>query len=248
MKIGENHIQCWNRAAKKYSMHFRKAGADLQTIYQPAVDELLGNVSGKHILDAGCSEGYYSRKFALKNALVTGIDGSKNMIAIAKSKNREIEINYQVMDLTQRLDFKNYQFDIVLANMVLMDIPKIDVAIAEFARILKKNGSLIFSITHPCFFCYDWVSNEKGAKLYKPISSYLKEKVEELNFWGKTLHYHRPLSYYFSILEQNSFRVTSLREPVPSGDLLKKYPDWEFHRRIPSFIVAKAMLYTNKSG
>ena len=90
------------------------------------------------------------------------------------------------------------------------------------------------------------LSPEAELSIFSP--DYLNEKVEELNFWGKTLHYHRPLSYYFSILEQNSFRVTSLREPVPSGDLLKKHPDWKFHRRIPSFIVAKAMLCSNKSA
>ena len=105
----------------------------------------------------------------------------------------------------------------------------------------------LFCTTHPCFFDYEWVSDEKGRKLYKPISDYLNEKVEELNFWGKTLYYHRPLSTYFNALEHNGFSVVSLREPVPSDELLEKHPDWEYHRRIPSFIVAKAILGSKKS-
>ncbi len=247
MNMGNKNIQHWNRAAKKYCRDMRDVGTDFKAIYQPAIDELLGDVREKRILDAGCGEGYYCRKLALKKAFVTGIDGSKKMIARAGSKNPEAEINYQVMDLTQKLDFKQAQFDIVLASMVLMDISRVDIAIAEFARILKKDGSLVFCITHPCFFCYDWIQDEKGAKLYKAISDYLNENVEELTFWGKTLHYHRPLSYYFGLLEANRFCVTCLKEPIPSNELLWKHPEWKYHTRIPSFIALKAILHSKES-
>lgn len=242
------NIEFWDKAAENYSTHLQKGKNDLVMIYQPAIDELLGGVCGKRILDAGCGEGYYSRRLSSQGAFVTGIDGSKKMIARAGSKNPEAEINYQVMDLTQKLDFKQAQFDIVLANMVLMDISRIDIAIAEFARILKKDGSLVFCITHPCFFCYDWIQDEKGAKLYKAISDYLNENVEELTFWGKTFHYHRPLSYYFDLLEANEFCVASLKEPIPSNELLQKHPEWKFHTRIPSFIVLKAILHSKESA
>jgi len=108
MRIDKGNIQHWNEVADSYSADLQDGKSDLAMIYQPSIDELLGNVCGKRILDAGCGEGYYSRELASKNALVAGIDGSKSMIAIA-----------------------------------------------EFARILKKNGSLVFFITHPCFFCFD---------------------------------------------------------------------------------------------
>jgi len=242
------NIEFWDKAAENYSTHLQKGKNDWVTIYRPAIDELLGEVRGKRILDAGCGEGYYCRRLSLQGAFVTGIDGSKKMIARARGKNPESEVNYQVMDLTERLGLKEAQFDIVLANMVLMDIPRIDVAIGEFARILKENGVLVFCITHPCFFCYDWVQGEKGAKLHKPISDYLNEKVEELTFWGKTLHYHRPLSYYFGLLEANGFCVTSLKEPIPSNELLRKHPEWKYHTRIPSFIALKAILRCKESA
>jgi len=242
------NIELWDKAVENYSIHLQKGKNDLVMIYQPAIDELLGDVCRKRILDAGCGEGYYCRKLSSQGAFVTGIDGSKKMIAHARSKNPKAEVNYQVMDLTQRLDFKEAQFDIVLANMVLMDIPRIDVTIVEFARILKKDGSLVLSIVHPCFFCYGWISDEKGAKICKPISDYLNEKVEELTFWGKTLHYHRPLSYYFSLLEGNEFCVVSFKEPIPSDQLLWKHPDWKYHTRIPSFIVLKAIFRGKKSA
>ena len=248
MNMGNKNIQHWNRVAKKYCRDMWDVGTDFRVIYQPAIDELLGDVRGKKILDAGCGEGYYCRELVLKKASVTGIDGSKEMITLARSKKMEVEVDYRVIDLTRKLNFPDGEFDIVLANMVLMDISRIDIAIAEFARILKENGVLVFCITHPCFFCYDWVQGEKGAKLYKPISDYLSEKVEELTFWGKTLHYHRPLSYYFGLLDANRFCVTCLKEPIPSNELLRKHPEWEYHTRIPSFIVLKAILRSKESA
>lgn len=248
MNMGNRNIQHWNRAAKKYCRDMRNIETDFRVIYQPATDGLLGDVRKKRILDAGCGEGYYCRKLALKKASVTGIDGSEEMITFARNKKTEVKVDYKVMDLTQKLNFPDGEFDIVLANMVLMDIPKIDIATAEFARVLKENGVLVFCITHPCFFCYDWVQDEKGAKLYKPISDYLNENVEELTFWGKTLHYHRPLSYYFDLLEANGFCVTSLKEPIPSNELLRRHPQWKYHTRIPSFIALKATLRSKESA
>ena len=155
--MDKKNIQHWNKAAREYCGSIGNIETDLRVIYQPAIDELLARVDGKRILDAGCGEGHYSRRLSSQGAFVTGIDGSKKMIALAKKKKTKTQVDHRVMDLTQKLDFPEREFDIVLANMVFMDIPRVDVAGSEFARILKKDGSLILSITHPCFFCYIFV-------------------------------------------------------------------------------------------
>jgi len=234
----EQHIRHWNKAAAAYCSR----QDELTSIYQPIVDELLGDVSGKCVLDAGCGGGTYSRKLGSLGAIVTAIDGSAEMISIAERYPAEPNVEYRVVDITGTLPFPDGHYDLVLANMVLMDIPRIDLTIREYARILSDKGSLLFSITHPCFFCSDWVTDEKGQHLHKEISGYLTPKVEELSFWGKTLHFHRPLSHYFDTLAQSGFCVDLFKEPVPSEQALKEHPSWEFHRRVPSFVVIKAIL------
>jgi ubiquinone/menaquinone biosynthesis C-methylase UbiE len=144
------------------------------------------------------------------------------------------------VDLTRTLTFENRLFDVVVANMLLMDIPEIELFIFEVARVLKKPGNFIFSITHPCFFSGNWEENENNIKMYKKIGNYLDERVEELNFWGKTLHYHRPLSKYMGAIEKAGMFVSSFREPVPSRELIELYPEQEYHYRIPSFLVIRA--------
>jgi len=238
MEKNRQHIRYWNQAAIDYCSR----QDELATIYQPVVEELLGDVSGKRILDAGCGDGIYTRKLAAQGAIVTGIDGSSGMISMAKGHSKNTNMQYKVVDLTRTLPFPDDSYDVVLANMVLMDIPQIDFAVSEFARVLSVNGSLVLSIPHPCFFCSDWVTEKNGQRLYKKVSDYMTPKVEPQNFWGKTLHFHRPLSYYFDELTNNDFCVEAFKEPMPSEEALKKHQDWEYHRRVPSFVVMKAIL------
>jgi 2-polyprenyl-3-methyl-5-hydroxy-6-metoxy-1,4-benzoquinol methylase len=46
----------------------------------PCMLDLLGNLHGLTILDAGCGEGYHSRVLASRSAKVTGIDVSPRLI------------------------------------------------------------------------------------------------------------------------------------------------------------------------
>jgi len=38
------------------------------------------------------------------------------------------------------------------------------------------------------------------------------------------------------------FAVDAFKEPVPSEAQLQQHPEWQHHRRVPSFIVARAVL------
>lgn len=233
-------ISHWDIAAETYSEENNKGRNFHSQIYLAAVNELLGNVKGKCVLDAGCGDGFFSLELAQKGASVTAVDGSDTMLNIAKRKHVHHNLQYYNMDLTRKLAFEDKFFDIVVANMLLMDIPEIESFVFEVARVLKKPGTFIFSITHPCFFLSDWEENKNNIKMYKKIGNYLDERVEELNFWGKTLHYHRPLSKYTEAIEKAGMYVSSLREPVPSRKSIELYPEQEYHYRIPSFLVMRA--------
>jgi len=109
-------------------------------IYRPVVGQLLGNVSGKNVLDAGCGDGTYSRILVSLGAIVTGIDGSTEMISIAESYTIDPNLKYRVFDLTEQLPFPDAFYDIVLANMVMMDIPRIDVSITAVIERCPDTG------------------------------------------------------------------------------------------------------------
>jgi ubiquinone/menaquinone biosynthesis C-methylase UbiE len=74
---------------------------------------------------------------------VTAIDGSAEMIAFAMRDAHHAGGECRVADLTGRMLLPDRYFNLVLANMVLMDIPRIDVAITEFARMLTRRGAFV---------------------------------------------------------------------------------------------------------
>ncbi len=67
----------------------------------PRMLEVLGDVSGQHVLDAGCGEGYLARVLADSGARVTGMDISPRLIEQARKKNPSGDIDYRVADLSQ---------------------------------------------------------------------------------------------------------------------------------------------------
>jgi SAM-dependent methyltransferase len=234
-------VECWSRAAHAYVASRQDGPLALSSIYEPAIDELLGDVTGRRVLDAGCGDGHDARRLAGRGALVTAVDGSAEMLALARRHQGQDRIEYRVADLMAILPLADTSFDAVLANMVLMDLPRMDVALGEFARVLAGDGRFVLAVTHPCFFASEWVHDQHGVKLHKAVDAYLSSRVEELGFWGSTLHFHRPLSHYFDELTRHGFVVDALREPVPSDVQLEQHPEWEHHRRIPSFIVIRAV-------
>ena len=61
------------------------------------------------ILDAACGTGKYAVEFFRNGATVYGIDISKKMIDVAKSKNNKI--HYKISDMNEKLKYSSKFFD-----------------------------------------------------------------------------------------------------------------------------------------
>ncbi len=81
---------------------------------------LLGELAEKSILDLGCGEGFYTRKFKQKGAArVVGVDISEKMIELARQQEarEKLGIEYIVRDVCKlgKID----SFDLVVASFLL---------------------------------------------------------------------------------------------------------------------------------
>jgi phosphatidylethanolamine/phosphatidyl-N-methylethanolamine N-methyltransferase len=102
---------------------------------------------GTRILEVGVgtglSLGYYS---GYTN--VYGVDLSENMLTRARQKVREQGLHHvkslQVMDACH-LGFADESFDAVAAQFVITLVPNPEQALAEFKRVLKPGGEIIFA-------------------------------------------------------------------------------------------------------
>jgi len=124
----------------------------------------------RRLLDAGCSDGFFSSKLQAKE--VYGIDSNKSDIEIARALYPGNK--YLRADICG-LPFKNGFFDTVVCIDVLEHVENDSLAIAEMVRVLKKNGRLIITVPSSDYpFTFD------------PINYILKIFNVHFNFgvWG----------------------------------------------------------------
>lgn len=85
---------------------------------RPAMLALAGDVTGRRILDAGCGSGLLSAALRDRGAVVTGIDASVGMLALARRRLGN-DVALQVVDLRDPLPFDDGTFDDVASSLVL---------------------------------------------------------------------------------------------------------------------------------
>ena len=242
-------IRRWNTHARALTENFTEEGDKHRIVLlNPVLLQLLGNVKGKKILDAGCGEGYLSRLLAKQGAFVTGIDFSEEMLAIAQERtNPALGIRY-VHDNCEKMDYFDIEsFDIIVSNMVLQDLSDHKAALQSMRRVLVDRGLLIFSIPHPCFSTPNcgWVRGNKGKKLYWKVDRYFEECAFEQDWPPNTdeglLLFHRTLSTYLTTLLNVGFELLDVVEPKPSEEMLSRYPEFVDDLRMSHFIVFKTI-------
>lgn len=129
----------------------------------------ISNLTNKKlVLDLGCGTGRVIPILLSKNIKIVGVDISKKMLNIAKSKTRKSNVKFILADLEQ-LPFKNNISDAVVCYGVLQYLQNPFKAIKEISRILKQSGlyfglethrSPIRTIYKKLFFLQEWADTE----------------------------------------------------------------------------------------
>lgn len=210
-------INQWNKAAKKYTKD-QEQSAFVESNKQ-VVKSHFKDMSGKKVLDLGCGYGYYTDFFKSIGADVLGVDGSANMIDIARSRYKNCA--FEICDITESLPYTNESFDLIFCNQVLMDVENIEKVFSECYRVLKSNGIFYYSIVHPAFYDSEWVKDKTGFSYGKTISSYIKPYSFTNEFWGKTEHFHRPLAYYLNVAAEKGYVLQHVEEPISYDGVTK---------------------------
>lgn len=188
-----------------------EAGIESDPI-MPQFLELVGDVSGLSVLDAGCGEGYLSRILAGRGANVIGIDLAANLIQIAQAKDPEGQIAYQVADLSQPLPAYREHFDLIVSHFVLNDVADYRGFVTTLGAVAKRGARLICSLNNPYSFVVrghltDYFDSGKAF----PYRGMAAEGV-------KVHFYQRTLGEYLDAFLSAGFQVQRLIDiPTPEG-------------------------------
>lgn len=257
--MGELEEQAaWNANAEAWSAYV-DSGRDpnQDQIIIPTIDALLGDVSGRRILDVGCGEGALCRFLSRKDAIVTGIDFASEMIRIAKAKDPLFRIQYKTCAASDlKRHFNAASFDICIANMSLFSIANLALSMERICWVLKPGGLFIFSILHPCFDLNIYSNSSKAFNdpsfnnpdsIEWPVESYFnrRERYRKIkpHFPAETVIFVRMIEEYTQYLSENGMYIDRLVEPRPTDAVLSDETkrSHELYPRFPFFLVVRAV-------
>jgi glycine/sarcosine N-methyltransferase len=129
------------------------------------VENKLGELSGKEILDIGCATGELAFNLSDKGTKVIGIDLNEDLLNQAKSNKVKAGLQFQVGDMLElENDFQQNQFDSVLCfgnTLVhLQSVDLIEKMLRGVKSVLKPGGQFLMQILN-----YDYILNEKVLEL-----------------------------------------------------------------------------------
>jgi ubiquinone/menaquinone biosynthesis C-methylase UbiE len=133
-----------------------KWGIDFGDIGQEQVRlklvKALGGIEGRSFGDAleiGSGTGYFSLNLVQMGAIerLTATDISPGMLRrlAATAEELGVEDVTTVTTEAERLPFEDESFDLVFGHAVLHHIPDVDMAFAEFRRVLRPGGAIAFA-------------------------------------------------------------------------------------------------------
>jgi SAM-dependent methyltransferase len=227
-----DEIADWYSARKRSSYEFR--------IQLPAILNLLSDLRGKSLIDVCCGPGVYSVEFAKKGACVVGLDVSRRMLDKAKSiaKMANTKLTLQHSD-AHFLPFLDESFDVAVLILSILNAR----IVQEAARVLRPNGLLLFSDTHPIVESKGkWESNGVGAG--RVVDDYFsldkrEWRIELVPTRAITLRYQaRTIEQSVNMIADAGFRILRIAEPKPGSDVEEEdLLHYDRCSRVPYFIV-----------
>jgi len=135
--------------ARSYDLNNRLHSLGTDVRWRRKAVELADVNAGDRVLDVACGTGDLTQEFARTAAAdVVGLDFTREMLDIAGQKRTRLaeelkrKVSYVEGD-AQRLPFADATFHVVSIAFGIRNILEPDVALREFARVLRPGGRLI---------------------------------------------------------------------------------------------------------
>ena len=202
---------------------------------------VLGDVSGKNVIDIGCGEGRFCRMLSERGATVTGVDLTEALIERARVLGSDKE-TYLLGDAENLEGVDDDAFDLAVSYIVLVDLLDYHRSIREAYRVLRPGGRFVVCNVHPMRTASinnaGWI-RDNSRKLFYPLDNYTEEGPREFIMLASTsiVNMHRTLSSYVSAFLDAGFVLEALHEPIPTEEQLAEYPEFDDEPRVPNFVI-----------
>jgi len=251
----------WDACGAAFDRYTTTDDSFSDNIERPALAALMGEITGARALDLGCGSGTHSTWMAERGAQVVGCDLSSTMLRLAHERARErgVELELCLADITQALPFADAMFDLALTATALHYVAELATTMREVARVLQPGGCLIASVLHPMSTArfprlnaeqtaapdgwatrQTWASHYFGAPAREVETPWLA--CGDIRSEGRRIGcYHHTIDQYFHAMRAAGLLVIDLCEPHPPAEFAdKSAARYQEAMSLPIYLMFKA--------
>ncbi|WP_373430055.1 trans-aconitate 2-methyltransferase [Paenibacillus sp. GD4] len=207
-------------------------------IEEPVILELIGDVTGKHILDLGCGDARFGKELAKQGcAYYEGVEGSSHMVrsALQQLDPACSRIHHASMEAW---DYPARHYDLVVSRLALHYVEDLQLVLGKIRHALKADGRFVFSVQHPVLTSCVKSAEASGKRLDWIVDDYFKEGERTEPWIGEqVVKYHRTIEGYYQALRNAGFHIEDIRECVPRLERFRDEEEYRRRLRIPLFLV-----------
>jgi SAM-dependent methyltransferase len=224
----------WDANAEDYYAEHGATLGDADFLWCPeglreADARLLGEVSGKAVLEVGCGAGQAGRWLVAQGAQVTAFDVSLGQLAQSRALDVRtgVALHRLVQADAQALPFAREVFDVVVSAFgAIPFVADSAGTMRELARVLKPGGRCVFSVTHPLRWAFP---DDPGPAGLTVRQSYFDRTpyVEENDLgYAVYVEHHRTLGDRIRELVAAGLVLEDLVEPEWPSDRTQEWGQW----------------------
>lgn len=224
----------YDRMADEFLLHAEDSAYNAH-YDRPAVLDLIGDVAGRRVLDAGCGPGLYAEALLERGAEVLGFDASTAMVDLARVRVGD-RADIRVARLDEPFPYADDSVDLVLCALAIHYVADRHAAFAEMHRVLRPGGVAVVSTQHPTT---DWL--RKGGSYF--------DRVLETDAWSslpagrnEVRYWREPLSDLCAAATDSGFVIQRLVEPRATEVIRERWP--EEHAKLstrPGFLALRLL-------
>lgn len=206
------------------------------TLEQPILRDLIGELSDQRILDLGCGAATFGR-YALASGARTyvGVEASRTMAAAARDTLAATtgRVDHAPME---RWAYPEAAFDLVVSSLALHYVSELDAVFAGVHRALVDGGRFIFSVEHPIITscARGWQTLQRQDWI---VDDYFVVGPRETAWLGgQVIRYHRTVEGYVAAIHTAGLVFDRLRESQPQRERFSDEAEYERRMRIPLFL------------